>query len=94
MDEINREVEGLRVMENARANYQRRLEAGEIEEKESTVSIDDEDDEMDEDDFSSNSTFEVNTPIGQFSVDMEAFEAAKTRAREIVNPLSFPKAEK
>ena len=59
MDEINREVEGLRVMENARANYQRRLEAGEIEEKESTISIDDEEDEMDEDDFSSNSTFEV-----------------------------------
>ena len=91
MDEINREVEGLRVMENARANYQRRLEAGEIEEKESTISIDDEEDEMDEDDFSSNSTFEVNTPIGQFSVDMEGFEAAKTRAREIVNPPQFSK---
>ena len=68
MDEINREVEGLRVMENARANYQRRVEAGEIVEKECTVSIDDEEDGMDEDDVSSNSTFEVNTPIGQFSV--------------------------
>ena len=94
MDEINREVEGLRVMENARANYQKRLEAGEIVQKEITDSTDDiegEEDELDEDDFSSNSTFEVNTPIGQFSVDMEGFEAAKTRAREIVNPPQFSK---
>ena len=48
MDEINRDVEGLRVMENARANYQRRVEAGEIVEKECTVSIDDEEDELDD----------------------------------------------
>ena len=35
---------------------------------------------------SSPSTFVVSTPFGQFKVDMEEFEAAKTRAREKVNP--------
>ena len=44
MDEINREVEGC-AMENARANYQKRLEAGEIVQKESTISTDDEEEE-------------------------------------------------
>ena len=41
---------------------------------------------------SSPSTFVVSTPIGQFKVDMEEFEAAKTRAKDMVNPPKYSKA--
>ena len=41
---------------------------------------------------SSPSTFVVSTPIGQFKVDMEEFEAAKTRAKDKVNPPKYSKA--
>ena len=46
----------------------------------------------DEVDESSPSTFVVSTPIGQFKVDMEEFEAAKTRAKDKVNPPKYSKA--
>ena len=38
-----------------------------------------------------NSKFCVKTPLGKIEVDMEEFETAKTRAREIVNPPQFSK---
>ena len=47
---------------------------------------------VDEVDESSPSTFVVSTPIGQFKVDMEEFEAAKTRAKDKVNPPKYSKA--
>ena len=94
VDQLMKDIERLEeiMMEMAAAAAEKDLEQLDSLRSELKRLFPTEESGVDEVDESSPSTFVVSTPIGQFKVDMEEYEAAKTRAKDKVNPPKYSKA--